>query len=124
MNDTPSDMFEEEFTPPERLKISAAALQWAREYFDHLRSNQAGDWVVVFDWASSMSVRRAPDVPSEDLGACLVLGAYRRHEIPSGFIARQDGLEFAIKIPHQIWENLPQRLIDLDNTKHFRLGLR
>lgn len=116
--------FDHGFTPPGTIKLSSAALEYAREFDQSLKSNQPGNWVVVFDWATSISVKSGPDAPSEDIGACVTLGASERHEIPSGFTQTVDGVEFAIQIPKEVWENSVRRLIDIDETLLFKLALR
>lgn len=113
-----------EFTAPGTLKVSASALQFAREFDATIRKTQRGSWVVVFDWATSMSIRRGPNEPSEDIGSCVTLGAYQRNQIPKGFTQTIDGVEFAAKIPREIWERSAQRLIDLDESLLFKLALR
>jgi hypothetical protein len=112
------------FAPPGIIKVSAPALKLARGFDETIKRTQRGDWVVAFDWAHSIGVRRGPDQPLEDIGACLTLGAFERHEIPPGFTQTIDGVEFAIKIPSDIWKKSIQRLIDADETLLFKLILR
>ena len=113
-----------EFTAPGIIKLSASALEYARQFDAMIKGTQKGKWIVVFDWAEQISVKHGPDEPSEDIGACLTLGAYERHQIPYGFTQTIDGVEFAVKIPREIWEQSADRLIDLDETKLFKLALR
>lgn len=117
-------MSDEGFTPPGSVKVSDAALQFAIEFDKTVNATQRGDWVVAFDWAHEISIRRTPTAPSESIGACLTLGAFRRHQIPPGFTQTVEGLEFAIKIPREIWEQSAERLIDVDKNSFFRLALR
>ncbi len=112
------------FTLPGIIKVSPAAIKFARAFDETIKRTQRGDWVVAFDWAESVSVRRGPDEPSQDIGACLAVGAFERHQIPPGFTQTIDGLEFAIKIPKEVWEQSVHRLIDIDETLLFKLALR
>jgi hypothetical protein len=115
---------DDDFTPPGILKVSPAALQYAREFVDTVKGRQGRDWVATFDWATSISVKRGPNEPSKDIGACLTLGASERHEIPPGFTQTIDGVEFAIQIPREIWAKSVERLIELDKSLLFKLALR
>lgn len=113
-----------EFNPPGLIRLSPAALKFARDLAETVKVTQKGDWIVVFSWAHSISVRREPNAPLEDIGACLMLGASERHEIPPGVTQTVDGVEFAVQIPKEVWENSAQRLIDIDETLLFKLALR
>jgi hypothetical protein len=115
---------DDRFIAPGTLKVSASALQLARGFDEAIASKQNGNWVVVFDWADSISVHRAPDAPWEDIGACLTLGAYKRGEVPPGFTYTVDGFEFAIRIPTDVWQKSTHRMIDTDDTLLFKLTLR
>ncbi|MBZ0139552.1 MAG: hypothetical protein K8H87_07205 [Pseudorhodoplanes sp.] len=124
MTDAANENADGDFIPPGTLRISDAALQFARDFCAEVGRSQSGNWVIVSGWASSISLKRAPDAPYEDFGACVVLEAGRRNEVPLDFIARQDGLDFAVAIPRFIWESRPQRLIDFDASQLFKLILR
>lgn len=113
-------MFKEEFTAPGIVRVSASALQYARETSAVVSSR----YVVTFDWAQSISVSQSADAPLEHIGACLTLAGYERRDVPAGYIQTADGLEFAIRIPTPIWQASAQRLIDLDESLPFRLALR
>lgn len=114
----------EGFTPPGLLRVSREALQVARDFCAAARSGQPGDWIAVFDWLDSVSLKRGPDQPYEDIGACLALGAYGLHELPPEFVQEQDGVAFAVSIPEDIRMASARRLIDIDETKPFGLVLR
>ncbi len=115
---------DDEFTPPGLIKVSAAALKFARDFRAAAKGAYHGDCVVTFDWAYSVSLGRGPDMPPEDIGACLMLGAYERRHVPNGFTQTVDGLEFAVKIPVAVWQNSSQRLIDFDPSEIFKLKLK
>jgi len=113
-----------EFTPPGVIQVSASALKLAREFQDTIRRTQRGDWVVVFDWATSVEVRREPGATPEPIPDCVMLGASERRHIPARAIHVAGGIEFAIQIPKAIWQSAVQRLIDTDPTLLFKLALR
>jgi hypothetical protein len=121
---TPRPSSDDTFTSPGLLHVSKAALQFARDFRDAVQSGQAGDWIVVFDWAESVSLKRGADEPYEDIGACLTMGVYRRHEVPKEFVQRQDDVAFVVSIPENVWRASVGRLIDIDETKPFKLVLR
>jgi hypothetical protein len=55
---TPPDPPGDWFTPPGRLRISAAAIELARAFHEQVRKAAPDeDWVISFDWADSRSVR-------------------------------------------------------------------
>jgi hypothetical protein len=114
----------DEVIEPGTVRVSAAALQLAHGFEETIRRTQLGDWVVVFDWAESIGIRRGPNEPLEDIGACMVLGAFERGEIPPGYTQRIDGLEFAIQIPKDVLVRSEHCLIDVDETLLFKLALR
>lgn len=111
------------FVLPGRISISPSALKMAKDFYGAVKGSQGKDWVVAFDWAESIVIRRGPNDPAEDVGACLTLGAYERHQIPVGVSQTNDGIEFVIKIPDAIWKGSVRRLIDLDEKMLFRLTL-
>lgn len=113
-------MYKEEFTAPGIVRVSASALQYARETSPAVSSR----YVLTFDWAQSISVRQSADAPLEHIGACLMLAGYERREVPPAYIQRVDGLEFAIRIPTPVWQVSKQRLIDRDDSMPFQLALR
>jgi hypothetical protein len=85
---------------------------------------ERGRHVATFDWAQSLGTRRNRDVPLEDIGACLTLAAYKRDEVPDGFIQKAGDFEFAVRIPVEILEEHAERLIDIDESLPFKLALR
>src|SRR5665213_3209389 len=113
--DVASMTSDELFNAPGAVKVSAAALKLASD-LDYTVKRRSSDWVVSFDWAQSISVKSSKDGPSENIGACLMLGAYRRNQIPRGFTEIIDGVEFAVKIPTEILDQSVERLIDIDES--------
>ena len=114
----------EGWVPPGAIKVSKAALKFARDFDHTVKSTQRGHWVVAFCWSTSVSIKRGPGEAYEEIGAGLGLGAFERHQVPPEFIQIQDGIELVIKVPAAIWENSRQRLIDFDETLLFKLALR
>lgn len=125
-----------DFAPPGIVKVSAAALEQARQFSTEIQgqamlfSNEGrrmrpiDDWVVSFEWAESRSVRRQAAGPREEIGPGLIISAYERSELPPEVIQTAGDLEFAIKIPRQVWEKSKSRLIDIDETVLWKVSLR
>jgi hypothetical protein len=111
------------FNSPGQVGISPAALALAREFAAAVGALNHGAQIVGIDWALSV-IQRDPGQPEQNLGACLMIGAYRRDQIPAEFIGVIDGLELAFKIPDNVWPPGAQRIVDIDKTKPFGFGLR
>lgn len=109
------------FVPPGKLRVSAPALQMAREFAGVIGQYRSGRQIVAFDWGQT-SVREKPGLPMRDLGECLMIVAYLRSEVPREVVHLDDGLEFAIKMPSEVWTR--HHLIDVDATQFCRLALR
>ncbi len=112
------------FLTPGIVRISDAALNYAREFAETVGRSQRGDWVVTFDWAQSLSYRPGPDAPEQNIGPCLMLGAYERHQIPAGCTQSAGDIEFAVRIPDDVWQQGVHRTIDLNESLLFKLVLR
>jgi hypothetical protein len=112
------------FVRPGAVSVSAPALKLAQEFYRTVKGVQGKDWIVAFDWAASIAIRSGPNEPSQDIDACLTLGAYERDQIPKGFIDTIDGTEIAIRIPAEVRQRAVQHLIDVDETLLFKLLLR
>ena len=113
------------FAEPGEVAVSPAALELARQFEMAVRqARPGGDWLVTFDWALGRRVRHRPDGPWEDFGPGVDLGAGPRSDTPPELIQRVDGLDFAIKVPREIYEQFPERLIDVDETAFSKLALR
>jgi hypothetical protein len=118
----PLNLLDSVFVEPGSVDVSPAALEYARE-FSGAAAGQPGNHVVTFDWAQSVTVRPGPGKPLEDIGDCLMLAAYERNEVPSGFVHAIDGAEFAVRIPRDVLEASARRLIDIDERLLFKLVL-
>jgi hypothetical protein len=111
------------FNSPGQVGISPAAPAEAREFAAAVGALNHGAQIVSIDWALSV-ILREPGQPEQKLGACLMIGAYRRDQVPAEFIDMIDGLELAFKIPDNVWPPGAQRIVDVDKTKPFGFGLR
>jgi hypothetical protein len=116
----------DDFISPGVIKISAAALQLAREFDGFLKQEKPEqDWIVCFDWADSRSMRfPRPGGPMQDLGPGFDLAAYERRQVPDEVTQHTDGIAFAIKVPSRVWLNSAQRTIDVDESGGSGLTLR
>jgi hypothetical protein len=113
------------FAPPGTLRVSASALQVARQFRDQARQAVPDeDWVVCFDWADSRRVRTKGTNEWRDVGAGLDLTAYERWKISDTHIQSIDGVDIAFKVPPQVYERSAERLIDTDETAFSGLVLR
>ena len=117
-------MQEDEFTMPGIVRVTAAALDYAREFSESIGASYGGRYVTTFDWAETIGVRENRDAPLQQLGPCLLLGGYERREVPSKFIQKAGRFEFSVKIPENIWKGSQERTIDVDDNKPFGLVLR
>jgi hypothetical protein len=111
------------FNSPGQVGISPAALAEAREFAVAVGASNRGALIVSIDWALSV-VQRDPGQPEQKLGPCLMIGAYRRDQVPEQFINVIDGLELAFKIPDNVWPPRAQRIVDVDKSMPFGFGLR
>ena len=111
------------FNIPGRVGISLEALAEAREFAAAVGALNHGAQIVSIDWALSL-IQRDPGQPEQQLGPCLMIGAYRRDQVPGEFIDVIDGLELAFQIPDNAWPAGAQRIVDVDKTKPFGFALR
>ena len=112
------------FAPPGMVKVSAAALEQARQFAEDIsRVKPEDEWVISFEWAESRAIRRRVDGPREELGAGLVLVVYDRSDLPPEAIQTAGDLEFAIKIPSEVWRKSALRTIDIDETVLWKVTL-
>ena len=113
------------FAPPGMVKVSAAALEQARQFAEDInRVKPEDDCVITFEWAESRFMRRLVDGPREELGAGLVLVVHDRSDLPAEVIQTAGDLEFAIKIPSEVWRKSALRTIDIDETVLWKVTLR
>jgi hypothetical protein len=119
-----SKLLESVFIAPGIIELSAAALEYARDFANAIVGIQGGNHVVTFDWSQSVTVRPTPDAPWNDIADCLMLAAYERNDVPPGFVQNVDGAEFAIRMPVEVLNASTKRLIDIDESLLFKLALR
>jgi hypothetical protein len=111
------------FNSPGQVGISPEALAEAREFAAAVGALNHGAQIVSIDWALSL-ILREPGHPEKQVGPCLMIGAYRRDQVPEQFIDVIDGLELAFRIPDNAWPPDAQRIVDVDKTKPFGFALR
>jgi hypothetical protein len=111
------------FSNPRSVTISPAALTMAREFAVAIGQVGHASRVIVFDWAPSV-IWREPGQPERNIGACLMIGACRRDEVPPEAVEMIDGFALTLVIPDQAWPPGALRLIDVDEEQWFRLALR
>jgi hypothetical protein len=121
MND--DEASNEGFSNPRSVTISPAALTMAREFAVAIGQMGYASRVVVFDWAPSV-IMHEPGQPERDIGACLMISACRRDEVPSEAVEMVDGFALTLVIPDEAWPSGAQRSIDVDEEKLFKLALR
>jgi hypothetical protein len=113
------------FSPPGIVTVSHAAMALAKAFEAEARKNHPHEtWIVAFDWADSRRVRDRGTNNWRDLGAGLDLAAYESWKVPAKNIHETEGFRFAVKIPGQILEASPEKLIDADATAVSGLVLR
>jgi hypothetical protein len=117
------DAYVEDFVPRGVVSVSDAALTLAREFAIAIGNLDHGSQVVTFDWALSL-IERGPGLPERELGPCLMIGAYRRDEVPLVSIGRVDGFAFAIRIPEPVVNASLSRRIEFDDGAPFGVVLR
>lgn len=111
------------FNSPGQVGISPEALAEAREFAAAVGALNHGAQIVSIDWALSVLLRE-PGQPEQQVGPCLMIGAYRRDQVPNEFIDVIGGLELAFRIPDNVWPRGAQRIVDIDKTEPFGFGLR
>jgi len=111
------------FSKPGQVGISPEALAEAREFAAAVGALNHGPQIVSIDWSLSVVVRE-PGKPEQHLGNCLMIGAYRRDQVPAEFINVIDGLELAFKIPENAWPQGAKRIVDVDKSQLFGFALR
>lgn len=113
------------FTPPGKLRVSASALELAREFREQARQAAPDeDWIISFDWSDSRRIREKGSNEWRDIGAGLDLTAYERRKIRDDHIQRMEGMDIVMKVPAPVWEKSAERLIDTDETAFSGLVLR
>jgi len=103
--------------------VSAAALRFARDFIAAVAVEHGDDFVATFDWSYSITFRSSPDATPESVDDCVMVGAIKRSDLPAAAIQTVDGVAFAINIPLEILQASVRRLIDIDDTRMFKLVL-
>lgn len=114
---------DDDFVEPGVVQVSPAALSLARDFASVVGKKNGKAHIVTFDWAESVSVTEAPGERPKQVGPCLMLGAYERHQVPVGLTHSIDGFEFAVRIPKAQLSS-DGFMIDFDPGLLFKLVLR
>jgi hypothetical protein len=113
-------LYEQEFVKPGIIRVSAEALQLARDF-----AFTAGRrYVTAFDWAQDITRRAKGSATATQIGPCMMLGGFERVDVPIEFLQKVDGFDYAISIPEPIWQASTERLIVVDEGQPFQLALR
>jgi hypothetical protein len=112
------------FSNPRSVTISPAALTMAREFAVAIGQMGYASQVVVFDWAPWVIVRDQPGQSERNIGACLMISACGRDEVPPEAVEMVDGFALTLVIPDEAWPPGALRLIDVDEEQWFKLALR
>jgi hypothetical protein len=118
------NLLRSEYVNPGTIKVSAAALKYARDFIETVAAVHGDNYVATFDWSQSVTIRPTPDATPQPVDDCLMLGASKRSDVPPESIHTVDGVEFAIELPVEILKASAQRLIDFDKNVLFKLVLR
>lgn len=117
-------LLKNEFVVPGTIRVSAAALDYARDFVATVTAAHGGSYVALFDWSQSITVRPTPDAVPEPVDDCVMVGAAERTDVPAEFIHSVDGVEFVIALPEEILRASVQRIIDFDKSAFFNFVLR
>jgi hypothetical protein len=104
MSERTRPMLHEVFIAPGAAHVSAAALQYAREFAGTVGASPPGRYVTTFDWAQSLGMRQSAGAPLENIGPCLSLSADERADVPAGLIQTSGDFEFAVRMPLKFWK--------------------
>jgi hypothetical protein len=118
------NLLKSEYVTPGTIKVSAAALKYARDFIDTVAAVHGDNYVATFDWSQSVTIRPMPDATPQPVDDCLMLSAAQRTDVPPESLHTVDGVEFAIELPVEILKASAQRLIDFDKSLLFKLVLR
>jgi hypothetical protein len=117
-------ILDEVFIAPSTIRASDAALQLARDFAASSGAGPGGRRIATFDWAQSIAISESAGARPREVGPCLILGAYDRGDVPPGCIERIGRFEYAVRMPLEVLAQSTERLIDIDDSKPFRLVLR
>ena len=113
-----------EFVAPGVLRVSAEALNYAREFIQAVTAAHGDGYIAIYGWADMVTFKTDPDGPLQVVKDFMDLGAISRSEIPPDAIQTVDGLDIVIQIPLKILQESVERLIDFDKNAFARLVLK
>src|ERR1044072_4233281 len=124
MTDAPNMIIHDGLVAPGVLRVSPAALNYAREVIAAVTAAHGDGNMVMFDWVDLQTSRADPNGPLQVVRDFLDVGAISRSEIPADAIQTVDGVDFVIQIPLKTLQKSVQRLIDFDENAYARLVLK
>ena len=124
MTDDSNLIIHKEFVAPGVLRVSPAALKYARDFIETVTAAHGDGYIAIFGWADMVTFKTDPSAPTQVVKDFLDLGAISRDQIPSDAIQTVDGLDFAIDSALKILQRSEQRLIDMDENAFARLVLK
>jgi hypothetical protein len=124
MTDGSNLIIHKEFVAPGVLRVSPAALKYARDFIETVTAAHGDGYIVIFGWADMVTFKTDPSGPTQVVKDFLDVGAISRNQIPSDAIQTVDGLDFAIDSALKILQKSVERLIDFDENAFDRLVLK
>ena len=124
MTDASNLIIHKEFVAPGVLRVSPAALNYAREFIEAVTAAHGDGNIAIFGWTDMVTFKTDPDGPLQIVKDFMDLGGISRSQIPADAIETVDGLDIVIQIPLKILQKSVQRLIDMDETAFAKLVLK
>jgi Phage capsid family len=109
-------------TLPGRSGFLPRRLQ-ARKFAAAVGALNHGARIVSIDWALSVILRH-PGQPEQQVGPCLMSGAYRRDQVPAEFIDVVEGLELVFQIPDHVCRRARKPYVLFYTTKRVGGGVQ
>ncbi len=109
---------------PGEVAVSAAALEYAREFAEALNPEETeGRDLVAFCWATNIRVRLPVNRWTEQAPAP-ALFSHDRNTTPEAAFHDLGGFRFVVRIPKEVLAASERRLIDYEPTSATKLTLR
>ncbi len=96
MTDAANLIIHNEFVAPGVLRVSPAALNYAREFIEAVTAAHGAGNIAIFGWADMVTFKTDPNGPTQVVKDFLDLGGISRSEIPPDAIQTVDGFDFVI----------------------------
>jgi hypothetical protein len=102
----------DDFAPTGSIDVSVEAMKQAREFLSDLVAfDSQSEWISVFAWCYSRTIRRNSQVETIDEGPGIDLAGYRMSELPPGAVETRNGLKVAFIIPREKIESASAKRI-------------